>query len=352
MGFEDWRAFCNSDRSEKQLAEVSHEESKDQRIETSEKKARLLPKVVFMLAVSLLSGLSIYYIFSKKEATNKYSFASKTIQTEGLPNSVIFDYDASAAGENDSVFIAQTWDVRRKVPVSRTDKHHSTIYYYPGYFKAKLLVGSKIVKEHDIQIKTNGWLGLIAADWGKEPFYFKQNEIIGAGKISVSQALLQKYNIPTLPELPSVRLFNQKDIHGIQTDHFTYETELKSDHIGGGNNSCQRVEVLLHSKTGILIVPLVHPACVGDISLAAYGFYTDSQSDDLSGFGCNLNDWVKLKVVCINRRIQFLVNGREAYKTIIADLATEIVGVQYRFRGPAAVRNTRLQGKSGSQVVF
>ncbi|WP_235159583.1 hypothetical protein [Dyadobacter sp. CY351] len=65
-----------------------------------------------------------------------------------------------------------------------------------------------------------------------------------------------------------------------------------------------------------------------------------------------MNDWVKLKVVCTDRKIQFLVNGREAYKTIITDPATEIVGVQYRFKGPAAVRNTRLQGKSGNQVIF
>lgn len=352
VGFEDWRVFCNSCRDDKQLTEAPNKGLKDERININVKKSHLLPKVVFFVAVSLLSGLFIFFVLSKKQAINNYSFSSKTIQTEGLPNSVVFDYDASSAGVNDSVFIAQTWDIRRKVSVSRTDKHHSSIYYYPGYFRAKLMIGKEVVKEHDIQIRTNGWLGLISADWGKEPIYFKQNEIVGAGEISVNKALLQKYNIHTSPELPPVRLFNQKDIHGIMTDHFTYETELKSDFSDGGNNTCQRVEVLLHSKNGILIVPLVNPACVGDIYLAAYGFYTNSQKDDLSGFGCNLNDWVKLSVVCTNRRIRFLVNGKEAYTATVAGQATEIIGVQYRFRGPGAVRNTRLLGKAGNEVVF
>ena len=351
VGFEDWRSFRNSCVNEKKLAEAPNEELEQERININAKESRLLPKVVFLITVSLLSCLSVFYVFSKKEEAN-YTFSSKTILTEGLPNSVIFNYDASAAGEKDSVFIAQTWDIRRKVPVSRTDKHHSSIYYYPGYFRAKLMIDKEIVKEHDIQIRTNGWLGLIEADWGKEPFYFKQNEIVGAKEISVSKALLQKYNIPTSPELPPVRLYNQKDIQGIFTDHFTYETELKSDFGAVGNNSCQRVEVLLQSKNDILIVPLVNPACVGDIGLAAYGYYTNSQKDDLSGFGCNLNNWVKLTVVCTDRKIRFLIDGKEVYRATVTGQPTEIIGVQYRFRGPGAVKNTRLLGKAGSEVVF
>lgn len=350
VGFEDWRSFCNVCLEERQPATIPLQEQKnDSHVKV--KKSVLIAKVLLLGFIILLAGSSIFYVSSKKQPSKTYSFSSKTILTAGLPNSVVFDYDATAANENDSVFIAQAWDVRRKVAVSRTDKHHSSIYYYPGYFRAKLMVGQEIVKEHDIQIKTDGWLGLIEADWGKEPFYFKQKEIVRDDQIAVDDLLLQKYHINISPEPPPVRLYNQKDIHGILTDHFTFETELKSD-FNGGNNACQPVEVLLQSKNDILIVPLVNPSCIGNIYLAAYGFYTDSKKEDLSGFGCNLQDWVKLKIVCTNRQIRFLVNGKEAYTTFIPHQPTEIVGVQYRFKGPGAVRNTRLSGRNGRSEVF
>jgi len=115
--------------------------------------------------------------------------------TEGLPNSVVFDFDASAAGDRDSIFISQTWDTRRKELVNKNDKHYSSIYYYPGYFRAKLMIGNEIVREHDIQIKTDGWLGLIEAEWGKEPLYFKKEEITRQNEIAIDEPLLKKYNI-------------------------------------------------------------------------------------------------------------------------------------------------------------
>ncbi len=119
------------------------------------------------------------------------------------------------------------------------------------------MIGNEVVSEHDIQIKTDGWLGLVQADWGKEPLYFKKEEITGQHEIVIDEQLLKKYNINRLPEPPQVRLLNQQDIQGITTDNFTFQTELKSA-FDSGANACQRVEVLLQAKDDILIIPLIN----------------------------------------------------------------------------------------------
>ena len=135
------------------------------------------------------------------------------------------------------------------------------------------------------------------------------------------------------------------------TNNFSFETELKT-RTANGVNSCQRVEVLLQSKNDIIIVPLVNPACIGDIALIADGFYTDSKQDDLSGFGCDLSKWTKLKIDCKNQQIRFWINDKQAYMAMIKNAPTEIVGVQYRFKGPGFVRNTRLWGSGNKEIVF
>lgn len=110
---------------------------------------------------------------------NDYSFSSNKIMRSGVPNSVIFNYDAKAA--KDSVFISQSWDIRRKIAVPRQEKTYSAIYYTPGYFRAKLIVGKQIVKEHDLMIASNGWLATVGND-GAVPLYFRKDAVEKNGK--------------------------------------------------------------------------------------------------------------------------------------------------------------------------
>jgi hypothetical protein len=307
--------------------------------------------VLLALVVVSLSIFSFYFLSSKpKYNPSDFSFSSKTMLTVGLPNSVVFDFDASNANPQDSVFISQSWDVRRKVWVNKNDKHHSAIYYYPGYFRAKLMIGKEIIKEHDIQIKTDGWLGVVEADWGVQPLYFNQTDIVKTPIVEVNEELLNKYNVPLHPTPPKIRLFNQKDIKGIMTDNFSFETELKSG-LSEGSNACQKVTVLLQAKNDIMIVHLTSKGCVGDISLAAFGHYVESKTADLSGFGCTPSDWTKLRVECKKGQMTLFVNNKVAYMAQIANPPTEIIGVQYRFNGTGAVRNTWL-GSAKEKIVF
>ncbi|MNS77103.1 hypothetical protein D3C72_1106770 [compost metagenome] len=354
LGYEDWRAFRNA-YVQKEITQnqLYNKSAVEPQVSVRKKYGSILIiaiSSVIVLVVVLLFGNS--FVQKKKHFNgNAFHFSSKTMLTQGLPNSVVFDYDASAANEDDSVFIAQSWDTSRKTQVDRNDKHHSAIYYYPGYFRAKLIIGDKIVREHDIQIKTDGWLGLVEAAWGKEPLYFKKTEITLPHEIAVTQELLKSYKVDLLPEAPPVRFYNQKNMTGVMTNNFSFETDIKTGIVNSGN-ICQRVEVLLQSKNDIFIIPLVNTACIGDIALTAGGFYTDSKQDDLSGFGCDLSEWTKLKIVCKNQQIRFWINDKPVYATTIKNAPTEIVGLQYRFKGAGFIRNTRLSGSEMKEIIF
>jgi len=354
IGYEDWRAFrhvCARDLTSRNV--VPGEPVLRKQATERKKYGHLFIKVILFVLVLISMGFLVERFVLRQQHFNNtaFHFSSKTILTQGLPNSVVFDYDASAATGGDSVFIAQSWDTSRKVQVDRNGKHHSSIYYYPGYFRAKLIIGNKIVQEHDIQIKTDGWLGLIEAEWGKEPLYFKKTDLIQPHEIAVTQELLKSYHVDLLPDAPLVRFYNQKNMTGVMTNNFSFETDIKTGSINGAN-MCQRVEVLLQAKNDIIIVPLVNTACIGDIALTAGGFYTDSKQDDLSGFGCDLSEWTKLKIVCKNQQIRFWINNKPIYTTMIKNAPTEIVGVQYRFKGPGFVRNTRLSGPDMKDINF
>jgi hypothetical protein len=354
LDYEDWRAFRNA-YVQKEISQnqVYSKSAVEPQVSVRKKYGSIFIIAISSVIVLVLIGLfgNRFIPYKKPFNNSAFHFSSKTMLTQGLPNSVVFDYDASAASEDDSVFIAQSWDTSRKTQVDRNDKHHSAIYYYPGYFRAKLIIGDKIVREHDIQIKTDGWLGLVEAAWGKEPLYFKKTEITLPHEIAITQELLKSYKVDLLPEAPPVRFYNQKNMTGVMTNNFSFETDIKTGIVNSGN-ICQRVEVLLQAKNDIFIIPLVNTACIGDIALTAGGFYTDSKQDDLSGFGCDLSEWNKLKIVCKNQQIRFWINDKPVYTTTIKNAPTEIVGLQYRFKGAGFIRNTRLSGSDMKEIIF
>ncbi|MEC5146362.1 hypothetical protein [Chitinophaga sp. 212800010-3] len=276
-----------------------------------------------------------------------FQFSSNKIKTNGVPNSVIFNYDAAAAGSNDSVFISQSWDVSRKMPVSRDEKTYSSIYYEPGYFRAKLIINKQIVKEHDLMISSGGWLAMVL-NKNTSPVYFKSDEVLKDSFVDVSEALLSHYNIPLLPAPPALRIYNVQDLGDFKNDDFTFETTLKSG-FHQGAAACQHVSVLLLCKNDVFMVPLCAKGCVGDITMWVAGTYVNSKKSDLSRFGCDLDQWVTLRIEAHNRHVRFLVNGVTACEVNTTHPPTDIVGLQYRFEGTGAVKDTWL--RKGDRLV-
>lgn len=294
------------------------------------------------IALPLFFGLYLLVASRGKSPVDKdlFTFSADKVFSKGVPNSVVFHYDASAVPA-DSVFIVQTWDISRKTLVPRDKHEHSAIYYYPGFFRAKLIVDDKIVKTHDLQIASDGWLCL--AEQEPRPVYFSKDDVIGGDSVTVGLDALQKYNLPLHPRPPRIRIYNQGDMGTLMNDNFIFETELKNP-FDEGANTCQFVQVLIQCKDDIIIIPLSAKACIGDLFLYACGFGVDSKHGDLSGFGCDLNEWVTLRVETKNKHMNITVNGKAAYEMDFPNEPTGIVGVQYRFYGPASVRNTKFEG--------
>lgn len=48
--------------------------------------------------------------------------------------------------------------------------------------------------------------------------------------------------------------------------------------------------------------------------------------------------------------MQFLVNNKKAYEAVFPHAPTGIVGVQYRFNGVGAVKDTWFKSKSGREI--
>jgi hypothetical protein len=349
-GYTDWRDFelTNSElvkKDKEQEIAVANEPAPVQ----IPKRSMAIGK--YLAAAVILALIVLVYVGFKRRGAPKiesgeYSFSLNKINITGVPNSVIFSYDASKS-PSDSVYIVQTWDISRKTLVPKNGKNHSAIYYYPGFFNTKLIIDSTIVKRQNLQISSDGWLGLIQTPGN--PIYFTKQEIAATEGVKIDSSLLVAHDIPLMPASPKTIFYNQRDLGDLMNDNFDFETIIRNP-TTSADNACHKTEVLIQCKDDIIIIPLGAKGCVGNTSLTFAGTFKTSRFNDLSGFGCDLTQWTKLKVICRNRHAKIFVNDDLAFELDAADDPVGIVGVQYRFYGPAEIKYSRFWNKAGKLI--
>lgn len=340
IGFENWRDFKNK----------SDKENAEEKSPIPEKGTRSVPALrpksrhfvnVILLSISLVLFLFFALYLLKKEPVinpDDYTFSSKTIVTEGVPNSVVFNFNATKS-PYDSIIIQQSWNQDLQTKLPKSQKQHTSIYYYPNNFQAKLIVGGQIVKEHNLLIKSNGWVPII--ERSPVPVYLKKEDVIGKGTITASIDLIKSKNISFEPSPPNIRFINVDNFGEIYTDDFVFEASLKNDYKEGAG-ICQNTRILLLCVGNVISIPLCAKGCVSDIDLVFTEYYKQGQETDLSAFGTDFTDFVKLKILSKNGNAQIFLNENLAYTVSKGITKTKIIGITFQFQGTGSVDYAKL----------
>jgi hypothetical protein len=297
-----------------------------------ESRMRTIIWMALPLAVILLILLFLHGQQPAPQAQD-YTFSSKKVVSTGVPNSVIFDYEASRAPD-DSVVIQQSWDTTRRVKVPKNGRQYTSVYYYPDFYHATLQVRNKTVKSQNLLIKSNGWLPLIVQH--PVPVYFTKEEAISGGKMSLSLDQIRQKNIPLQPEPPTVMFSNVNDFGEIYSDHFVFETSLKNDY-AEGSSVCQLTHVYILCEGTAIWVPLVAKGCVSTVDMFFTYYYTSGTREDLSNFGVDFKDYVKLRIESDSGRAKIFVNDKLAYTVPRHIIRSKIIGFDFAFQGTGSV---------------
>jgi hypothetical protein len=347
LGYQNWRDFkCqngNGKAAKDTVTEIvangsAHNEVKEVKLAPVKRKAVLKG----ILVVAALSGATLL-VFSIKKSEPKiidkdYSFSSKKVVSEGVPNSVIFNYDATKS-PYDSVVIQQSWDKHLAVRVSKNEHQHTSIYYYPDYYKAKLIVGGKVVSMHRLLIKSDGWVPIVTLR--PIPVYFSKTDAMSNGKFGLSVAKIESRNIKMQPSPPYVIYSNVQDLGEIYSDDFVFETSLRNDYnLGAG--ACQTTNIYILCEGTAIAIPLCAKGCVSNADLIFTNYFASGKQNDLSMFGVDFSSYVKVRVESKNGKGTIFINDKPVY-TIAHDVArSKIIGFDYSFEGTGSIDYVKL----------
>ena len=321
--------------------------------EQAEQRRKLkIPQIKFkrpylFMTLAVITGA--WFLFTLKPTTsspntNDYTFTSKKLVRSGVPNTVIFEYDASAAGSDDTILIQQSWDKRLQTRVSRDAKVHHSIYYFPGFYQAKLLVNGEIVREHPLLISSDDWI--VGIEQEGTPVYFQPHDYLKKGKLGIEPTQILEKNIPLQPVAPWVHYSYIKSFEDLYSNNFTFETLIKNDY-SNGSGICQYSQVHIAFEGGVFIIPLSNKGCVSSLQ------FSDSEGikPDPSGLGVDFSAWVKIQCNFRDRKGELFINNVKTYEVSLDFPPKKIIGVKYRFQGSGSVNSICFKDKGGN-VVF
>ena len=347
-GFENWRNFLK-ERTGEPLVLQRENVGNEQKIVTPNFPGRstiLWFRILALTIAVIVVVLGLLVAFKKAPkpistvSVAEFSFSSKPV-TRGIPNSVIFTYDARAA-VTDSVFIQQSWDSRTLTSVSKNEHQHTSIYYEPGFYQAKLMDGNKVVKEHPLLIPTNGWLGIIRNE--PVPVYLDSSVFIYRDSLQVNVEEIKRNNIAVTPLPPVVKYFNVGNFEPVPVADFAFSAEVKNE-FREGAAACQFMNIILITDDGPVFIPLSAKGCVSELNIYCLDHGVSGKNADLSAFGVDFNDWAHVVCKSSGNSIQFFINDMPAYESALPEKKINILGMSFLFQGTGAVKNINLQSK-------
>lgn len=335
-GYLDWRTFIKP-----QVRSDLPTDAVERLPEKPVKSAINWVKLSWIAGVIIAIVLIGIVAFDQKQHqlnANQYSFSSKPL-THGIPNSVIFTYNASAS-PTDSVYIQQSWDPRLRTLVDKDGQTFTSIYYEPGYYQAKLIIGQQVVKEHSLLIPTNGWLGTIATK--PVPVYLKPSEFIGQDMMRLPVAVIQQKNVPLQPQVPLIKYVNVGNFDPVPLTDFSFSCDLKNDY-GEGAAACQQTWIELMTDGMPIAIPLSTKGCVSELMLLDGTNSISGKKADLSRFGVDFSNWINVSCKSDGQKLSYRIDGKLAYEAPLPKKKINIVGITFGFKGTGAVRNVNLQ---------
>lgn len=339
IGYENWREFV-SFNTQKPLEQKVFEKSK-------------LSKVWILVLSLVLIGSLFGFLWKNGSIDNDTEYKSEDFTltsrpvSEGIPNSVVFEYQATAAEDGAKIEIQQDWDRNKRLVIDKNDSIATSIYYHPGFFKSKLVVDDTIVREDDVFITTNDWLGLIERD--SLPIYLKREEIYTDSFLGISHETVTSYNLDPRTSTVSVSLYQVRDFGELYTNDFEMSTAIKND-FDEGVSACQNVRVFILYDGGAIGIPLAKKGCVSDLTLMTFEEFVNGKKNDLSGFGVDFNDYVNLKCISKNQKLEILINDKPVYQMNVPNPAKKIKGITIHFEGAGSVKNVEF--KKDKEVVY
>lgn len=284
---------------------------------------------------------------SKLVIKGPVTFTGNKTVSQGVPNTVVFNYDLSNV-EADSFYFQQAWNELEKVPIDPRGHYYSNIYYYPGFHKAKLIANDSILKRFRVHITTDGWLPLVRRSLGDSlPVYIKMKSPVSKGALHITANDLRSSNVSVDKDF-ILSYFNVRDFENTSSDNFSLDTRVMCD--SNVALACPGFMLTIICEENIFYVSMSGKGCERHIEIKIGEVSHDFMNSDLSAFGRDLYAWQHLRIEVANKKATIFLDEQPVHIITFKNNFGKVEGLVYNFTGTGAIDYVRLKNGNNRLV--
>lgn len=332
LDYKDWREF----------------KLKNQSVEISKARpATRLPWLWVAIGIAAIIGGTILLTLPERVKVNgPVHFTAEKTVTSGIPNTVIFKYDLTNV-EAERFFFQQSWNTEHRVEIDPKGKAYTTIYYEPGYHRAKLFANDSLIAMQPVHILSDGWeANIYYDDEDREPINFKNQDFIQDGHIHLSPELLHKRNVNVSRSFRT-RISISQDFK-ISSDNFSLASRMKVDSVS--DKLCPWMQMTIVTEKNIFWVRLQMKGCESYAHYKMGEVFRSGENNDLSALGADIYDWQDVSVNVENRKAAISINGEVVFHETYSEDFGIIKGLFYMFDGTGSLDYVRMDDANGKTV--
>lgn len=349
LGHKDWLDFKVRNAPRPDTFEAQREEIRSRPIvagRVSTRKLFLMATGTLVLAVLLIGIISWFSGDSVlPPGAREVSFSVSNTVAAGVPTTVIFKYDLGDVIE-DTFYIQQDWNPANITAIDPASEHFTSVYYLPGFHRARLLADKTVLMTEEVFIPTEGWLAAALYGFDQPPVYLTADRSEG-GMLSLQESHLLEKRVD-VDRLGGVFLFNIRDFDGLDSHNFKSETRVRARDLV--ETPCPAIQFTIHTEANIHFVQVAPKGCVGELEAFIGGSYMSGRNHDLSAFGTDVHEWQVLALTVEDKQATVFLNGVPVLEQRFSEDFGDVVGVDYRFSGLGDVDYLRLRRIDGSVV--
>jgi len=345
LGYKDWQEFKQRESAPSATPETSPVETKPPR-SLRFNRWLLFPIVSAVAIVCWLIAFRSGPSNKKPVIKGPVTFTGNKTVSQGVPNTIIFNYDVSNI-EADSFFFQQSWNPQDRVRIDAANNVYSNIYYYPGFHRAKLIANDSIVKRFRVHITTDGWLPLAHNTFADDkPIYLRKKNAVLKGALHITRDDLVAADVNMEKEVV-LGYYNIREFENTQSDNFSIDTRIVCDSLQ--TVACPGFELVIVCEEHIYFVRMMGKGCERDISVKMGEVVHLGINKDLSVFGRNLYQWQHLQIKVVDKKATIYLDEQSVYSITFKKDFGKVVGLVYNFSGTGAIDYVRL--KNGENKV-
>ena len=274
-------------------------------------------------------------------------FYASTSVSEGVPNTVIFHFDVTNI-DADSFLVQQSWNMFKRAKIDKSDNKLTSVYFYPGIHRAKIIANDNILKEVKVRINTVDWIAMARYDYSDDiPVYIRDKDIRVNGKMHVTADHLESSNVE-INRNTIVSYYYTDDFAELDSGNFTLETRLRADSIF--NYTCPHITICILGDGDVNYVHLTTKGCVGNTEIKIGDNLKSGFNNDLSSLGTDVYDWQYVRIIARNNIADIYLNNNHVFEMPFSEDIGDISGININFTGTGIIDFVRLYNRDNLLV--